>query len=80
MAKKEINCTSINLVLCGQPLKNVLGLIGRKKIYQGTKLTKKDAIYELLCTNGVEFTDGEIEEGLQLISKTGYGKTVKPKS
>jgi hypothetical protein len=50
------SCVSINLVLCGEPLRKVLGKIGFYRNQLGDDSTsKKRACYELLASN--EYTN-----------------------
>lgn len=70
--KKPVNCIAVNLILCGKPLKNVLGFIGRKKLTIGAEITKKLAITELLSVE--TFTDDEIKEGEGLAFKRSTKK------
>jgi hypothetical protein len=71
MAKKKYKkagCISIGFILCGKPLENVLGYIGRKKINLGTKITKHHAVAELLSI-GDHYTEDEIRTGTEISNK-----------
>jgi hypothetical protein len=71
MAKKKYKkagCISIGFILCGKPLENVLGYIGRKKINLGVHTTKHNALKELLAI-GESYTDEEIRTGNEISNK-----------
>lgn len=62
-----MDCTSINLVLCNDVLKNVYGHIGREKL-KGRTVTKNNACYDLIIAS-INPTPEEIQIGKEVVSQ-----------
>lgn len=73
MTDKKIKCVSMVIYLCGNPLKNVIGYMGRKKKNLGIDISKHNALLELLGGE-CDFTEDELNAGMEISQRRSRKK------